>query len=123
MIKVLLIDDDPYELQLLMTRLRADGLAVDAAADGPTGLQKALADRPDIIVLDIIMPEVDGIEVCQTLKRHPALGEIPVIMISAIEDREHIKDAYAAGAADFLGKPFDPKRLSERITEVLSPAL
>ena len=106
---VLVIDDDPAVRDLMQRFLSKEGLRVVVAADGKEGLRLAKVERPDAITLDVLMPGMDGWAVLSALKADPALADIPVIMITII-DEKHV--GYALGAADYLTKPIDWKRLT-----------
>ncbi len=105
---VLIIDDDPLVRELLYRHLSAAGMRTLEAPDGPTGLRLALQHRPDVITLDVIMPQSDGWSVLADLKAHPDTRAIPVIMVS-IEDNRKL--GFALGASDYLTKPVDRQKL------------
>ncbi|MCS6836679.1 MAG: hybrid sensor histidine kinase/response regulator [Anaerolineae bacterium] len=109
----LIADDDPANLNLLRDILAADGYRAFLAVDGPQALQIAQAECPDLILLDILMPGMDGFEVCRRLKDHPLTLDIPVIFISALNDGESITRGFEVGAADYICVPF-------RVLEVLA---
>ncbi|MCH6582817.1 MAG: response regulator, partial [Proteobacteria bacterium] len=106
---VLVIDDDPAVRDLMQRFLSKEGLRVVVAADGKEGLRLAKVERPDAITLDVLMPGMDGWAVLSALKADPALADIPVIMITIV-DEKHV--GYALGAVDYLTKPIDWKRLT-----------
>jgi CheY-like chemotaxis protein len=112
---VLVIDDDPNVSDLLRRSLAKDGFRVEHASNGEQGLQLARALRPDAITLDVMMPDMDGWQVISRLKSDPELADIPVIMLTIVDDR---KAGFAMGATDYLTKPFD----RERLTAVLNRA-
>lgn len=107
---ILVIDDDPVICQLLERSLRKEGFHVLTATNGEDGLRLAVESRPKLITLDIIMPDVDGWTVLARLKDDPKLADIPVVVISMIEDRSK---GFALGVSDYLIKPFDKNRLLE----------
>jgi signal transduction histidine kinase/CheY-like chemotaxis protein len=106
---VLVIDDDPTARDLMQRFLNKEGLRVVAAADGKEGLQLAKVERPDAITLDVLMPGMDGWAVLTALKADPALAEIPVIMLTIIDEKQV---GYTLGATEYLTKPIDWKRLT-----------
>jgi signal transduction histidine kinase/DNA-binding response OmpR family regulator len=108
--RVLVIDDDPAARDLVGRFLTGDGFRVLAASGGEEGLRLAREQRPDVIALDIIMPQMDGWAVLAELKADPELAQIPVILISVTDDRNL---GYALGASEYLTKPIDRERLSE----------
>ena len=113
--RVLIIDDE-WTIQLaLKTRLVAHGYAVEFAEDGPSGLAAAKREPPDVILLDLRMPEMDGLEVTQHLKAAPETADIPVIMLTANVQDTVRQQALNAGACDFLTKPYDPKAVLDAI--------
>ena len=113
--RVLIIDDE-WTIQLaLKTRLVAHGYAVELAEDGPSGLAAAKREPPDVILLDLRMPEMDGLEVTQHLKAAPETVDIPVIMLTANVQDTVRQQALNAGACDFLTKPYEPKAVLDAI--------
>jgi len=118
--RVLVVDDDALNRRLLTSSLEREGHSTTAVEDGGSALA-ALAGSPfDLVLLDILMPGLDGIEVLERLKQDPALLHIPVIMISGVEDTESIARCIEAGAEDFLPKPFDPVILRARVNAGLN---
>jgi hypothetical protein len=105
---VLLIDDDPDAQELLRRTLAREGFRVESALDGPSGIDRARALRPDVILLDVLMPGVDGWSVLSELKDDPELSGIPVVMATMLDDR---RLGYSLGATDYLTKPIEPQRL------------
>ena len=116
--KVLVVDDRESNRELLQGRLDDLGYEVTEAKDGIEALDAVAADEPDLILLDVDMPRMDGITVCERLKAHPVLRLIPIVILTASSDRETKLRGLAAGADDYLSKPFDAKELLIR-TKVL----
>jgi class 3 adenylate cyclase len=117
--KVLVVDDDRLNRDLLETYLTHLGAEVATAYDGLNGLETAIADPPDVIVLDVQMPRMNGIEACRYLKAHPSTQFVPVVVVTALEgDEEKIK-ALEAGADDFITKPYSPILLLARLRSSL----
>ena len=112
---VLVIDDDPIERLTLEALLEGDGYQVETAENGAEGLKKAKDFQPDVILLDVIMPGMDGFEVCRILRSDPQIAEVPIFMVTALDDRESRLAGLSAGADDFLFKPFDSLELSVRL--------
>jgi CheY-like chemotaxis protein len=106
---VLIIDDDPAVRDLLTRFLGAEGIRTVTAGDGEEGLRIARASRPDLIILDVIMPHMDGWAVLTALKADPTLAEVPVVMLTFTEQKEL---GFMLGAAEYLSKPIDRARLS-----------
>jgi DNA-binding response OmpR family regulator len=117
--KVLLVDDDPVILKLLQVNFEMEGYVVSCANDGEEGLAKARAERPDIVLLDIMMPKMDGLEVTKALKGDDDTKGIPIILLSAKAQASDIQIGKDMGADDYLTKPFDPLELLERVHELL----
>lgn len=117
--KILVIDDEFPVRYLIEHQLRRRGFEVNSAKDGPSGMKAAHIQKPDLIVLDIMMPEMDGFEVCQQIRRNPATSSIPVIFLTACMTRKHKLQAFNVGADDYLVKPFQADELVAHIKAVL----
>jgi len=113
--RVLVIDDEAPIRLLCRVNLEAEGMEVLEARDGPGGLEQARAERPDVILLDVMMPGMTGFEVCQRIRNDPQIAEIPIIILTALDDRESLLHALKAGADDFISKPFDRYELRARL--------
>jgi two-component system cell cycle response regulator len=113
--RVLIVDDIPANVRLLQAKLEADYYDVLIAHDGRTAIQIAETAQPDIILLDVMMPEVDGYEVCRQLKDNPDTRHIPIILVTALDGREDRLSGLEAGADDFLTKPVDDVMLMARL--------
>jgi len=117
--KILVVDDEPEAVELLEFNLRQAGYEVVAAADGAEALKKARAVLPGLIVLDLMLPEVDGLEVCKMLRRDPATTSIPVMMVTAKAAEIDRILGLELGADDYLTKPFSPRELVLRVKKIL----
>ena len=118
--KVLIVDDTPENIQVLMGTLR-DQYAIVAAINGEKALKMAVAEpRPDLILLDIMMPGMDGFEVCQRLKTDTATCDIPVIFLSALDDTVNKVKGFSVGAVDYISKPFQPEEVLVRVNTHLT---
>jgi DNA-binding response OmpR family regulator len=117
--KVLVIDDDVTQRLLVKEYLEAAGCVVRMAGDGRKGLKLAASGWPDVILLDLMLPELDGYTVCTCLKEAPATAKIPIILITGARDRDVISRGLAAGADDFVTKPVDWEFLADRVDHVL----
>jgi DNA-binding response OmpR family regulator len=113
--KVLVVDDEEYIQHILNFSLGAEGYEVITAADGEEAVNIARSEKPDIIVLDIMMPKMDGYEACKQLKADPRTQNIPVILLTAKGREVDRKLGAEAGADDYVVKPFSPGRLIERV--------
>jgi PAS domain S-box-containing protein len=116
---VLVVDDDPSVRNLLGRFLSREGFQVETAADGATGLQRARELVPDVITLDVLMPEMDGWAVLTELKRDPRLGGIPVIMLTVVDDKP---TGFALGVSEYLTKPIDRNRLAAMLSKYAAAA-
>jgi DNA-binding response OmpR family regulator len=116
---VLVVDDDPVILRLLEVNFEMEGFVVRTAVDGLEGLATAKAESPDVIVSDVMMPKMNGIELVRELKADPATARIPVILLSAKAQASDVRDGMDAGADDYVTKPFEPLDLVDRVTKLL----
>ncbi len=117
--RVLLVDDDPNVADVVTRYLQHEGFEVEVVTDGAHALERALADLPTIVVLDIMLPGLDGLEVCRRLR---AAAPVPVIMLTARGDEEDRVIGLELGADDYLAKPFSPRELTARVKAVLRRA-
>lgn len=117
--KILVVDDEVYILHILDFSLGAEGFEVITANNGELAIEKAKQEKPDLIVLDIMMPVVDGYETCRRLKRDSETKNIPVVLLTAKGRDVDKRLGYEVGAVDYIVKPFSPNRLIERIQEIL----
>jgi DNA-binding response OmpR family regulator len=116
---VLVADDDPDILALVRFRLERDGYEVLSAPDGETALDLALARTPDLAVLDVMMPRLDGYELTQRLREHGPTTGIPIILLTARVQEPDLERGFEAGADDYVTKPFSPQALGERVQAAL----
>jgi CheY-like chemotaxis protein len=112
---ILIVDDTPENLRVLGDMLDQQGYEVRIATSGPQALENAMASPPDLILLDILMPGMDGYQVCGKLKENSALQRIPVIFISALAMPDQKTRAFKEGAADFVTKPFQTEEVVARV--------
>ena len=113
---VLIVEDDPHTVEVVRLYLRRDGHQVITAADGQEGLRLAREARPDLVVLDLMLPGIDGIEVCRLLREE---SEVPIVMLTARVEEEDRLTGLDLGADDYVTKPFSPRELAARIRAVL----
>jgi two-component system response regulator ResD len=114
--RVLVVDDDPTVAEVVAGYLDRAGYLVDRAADGPEALARAAANRPDLVVLDLMLPGMDGLEVCRRMRGR---GPVPVIMLTARGDEDDRILGLEVGADDYVTKPFSPRELVLRVESVL----
>jgi len=112
---ILVIDDEPIARLTLSSLLEGAGYHIEMAENGPEGIKKAKKLQPDVILLDVMMPGMDGYEVCRQLRADAQLAEVPIFMITALDDRNSRLAGLSAGADDFLTKPFDSLELDIRL--------
>lgn len=117
--RILVIDDLPENVFMLQDRLEHEGYEVLTAYDGRSGIQKAQAELPDLILLDIMMPDINGIEVCRTLVKDSNTSDIPIILVTAKTGAEDTKEGLDAGAFDYIKKPFNKIELLARVRSAL----
>lgn len=117
--RILIADDQPMNVDILQTRLAVHGYEILTAADGEEALAIARAQQPDLLLLDIMMPKMDGIEVCRRLKADDTLPFMPIIMVTAKADSKDIVDGLEAGADEYLTKPVDQAALVARVKSML----
>jgi len=117
---VLVVDDDPTVSDVVRRYLERAGLEVTLAGDGPAALRAAASRRPDLVVLDLMLPGVDGLEVCRRLRERDA--ELPVVMLTALGEEADRVAGLALGADDYVTKPFSPRELVLRVQSVLRRA-
>ena len=117
--RILVIDDNGRDRRLLRDALEHEGYAVEEAADGAEGLKVLFASRPDVVVLDVIMPKMDGWAVCQRIRE---ITDVPVIMLTSLNRDEEVVKGLELGADDFVSKPVSPRQLIARVRAVLRRA-
>ncbi len=117
--KILVVDDEPDAVELIDFNLKANGYDVATASDGEEALQKARALLPNLIILDIMLPEVDGMEVCKILRRDQRTSGIPIIMLTAKAAEIDRVLGLELGADDYVTKPFSPRELVLRVKRLL----
>ena len=120
--KILLVDDETDLVCLVETRLKAGGYEVTVATDGLMALEKAKKENPDLIILDLMIPKMDGYKVCGLLKKDSRYSKIPIIMFSARAQEADMRLGEEAGADAYVAKPFEPKILLGKIEELIGDA-
>lgn len=118
--KVLICDDDPAILRVLQVNLEIEGYDVYIAHHGEEAVELAMAHHPDLVILDIMMPRLDGYEACEAIKSNSATADIPVVFLSARAQQSDIERGRSFGVAEYLTKPFDPMELLQVVERLLA---
>jgi two-component system alkaline phosphatase synthesis response regulator PhoP len=123
--KILVVEDDPDQLEVIRSNLKNAGFAIGTASNGVDALKKARSVSPDLIVLDVMMPELDGFAVCETLRENPATASVPIVMLTGLCSHISRLVAFESGATDYIIKPFNPEQLVSKVEKLLcqSPVL
>ena len=119
MTRILVIDDEPLYHKMIAHALEAEKYQLDFASSGNEGLQKAKINKPDLIITDVMMPDIDGYEVTRLLRREPQFAHIPILVLTAQAGLQSKLKSFEAGADDHLTKPFEPKELAARLAALL----
>ena len=117
--KILLVDDEPLLLEMVVMRLEANDYEVVCAVDGQEALDKVHREKPDLIILDIMLPKIDGYKVCRMLKFDEAYKSIPIIIVTARSQQKDEDMGKEMGADAYIAKPFEPEILLDKIRELL----
>jgi DNA-binding response OmpR family regulator len=117
--RILIVDDDAFIRRPLEFILREEGYLAATAADAAEGLRAIESCRPDLILLDVMMPGKDGLAWCAELKRDPRYASIPIVLLSARGQELDRERGFAAGASDFMSKPYSPVELKKRVVELI----
>ncbi|MDO8914828.1 MAG: response regulator [Coriobacteriia bacterium] len=118
--ETILIADDNRQIRMLVTAsLRTGGYVLIEAENGEIALEKAIANHPDLVLLDVTMPKLDGFEVLHFLHKRPDTADVKVVMLTTASTKEDIQTGYSEGAVDYLVKPFEPARLREAVDKAL----
>jgi len=118
--RILVIDDEIHVIQLAQLGLGTEGFVVLAAMTGAEGLEKATSELPDLILLDVNLPDLSGLEICRKLKASSATRDIPVLFLSAMGQQHDVEKGIKAGGIDYVVKPFKVKQLRDQIRQILS---
>ncbi|MBA2507506.1 MAG: response regulator [Nocardioidaceae bacterium] len=119
MTRVVVADDDDDILELRF-KLEQAGMDVEAVGDGVTALEACRRETPDLVLLDVMMPGMSGLDVCRTLRDDLGMGSVPVILLAARAQESDVDQGFHAGADDYVVKPFSPRELSSRVRAVLA---
>lgn len=113
--KILIVEDEPEIMELIELTLNSDEYDLVQAIDGEQGLELGTTSNPDLILLDIMLPKLDGYEICRRLKGNKETSGIPVVMLTAFGQKREIEQGYKVKADDYIVKPFEPAKLRQRI--------
>ena len=116
--KILIIEDD-LDIRIMMEYILREDYDLVLCEDGRSGIDKAVEERPDLILLDIYMPGISGLEVCKAVRDNSEISSTPVILLTAGALKEEVSEGYAIGADDYIFKPFEPEELIQRIEKLL----
>jgi DNA-binding response OmpR family regulator len=119
MATIVVADDDEDIRDLVVLKLRHGGHQVVAVEDGAAAVQACRTHRPQLAILDVMMPGTSGLDACRAIRADPDLAGLPVILLTARTQEDDLRQGVAAGADDYVVKPFSPRDLAERVTEVL----
>jgi DNA-binding response OmpR family regulator len=117
--RVLVVDDDPQVLKLLRVNFELEGFEVMSATNGEEALELVGRDTPDVVVCDVMMPGIDGLEVVRRLRAHPDTVSLPLVVVSAKAQRADVRAGLKLGADEYVTKPFDPAELIEIVQRLL----
>ncbi|HBE72890.1 MAG TPA: hypothetical protein DDW31_02130 [candidate division Zixibacteria bacterium] len=120
--KIMVVDDEPYIARVIKFKLEQEGYAVISANDGVTGLDRIRQEKPDLVLLDVMMPGLTGYEVCQQVKADADLQGIPVVFLTAKGQERDREQGLNLGASDYITKPFSPNRLLELVKSIIGNA-
>jgi len=118
-VKILIVDDEPNIVQTLQDRLEMNDFDVVTACNGQEGLEQAVKETPDVVLLDVIMPVMDGLEMLEALRKEPSCENVSVVMLTARSQTQDIARANACGIEDYIVKPFDLSELLEKIESIV----
>jgi len=118
--QILIVDDSPTELKLIASSFTGAGYDIITAGDGEEAVQKAMAEKPDVIVLDVIMPKMNGFQACRKIKSTPEIQHIPIIILTSKKEKSDEFWGKKQGADKYLTKPFESEELLEAVAEYIS---
>jgi DNA-binding response OmpR family regulator len=117
--KILIVDDDPDQREVIRSSLKEAGFEISTATNGVEGLEKARSGSPDLIILDVMMPKMDGFAVCVTLREDDATASIPILMLTGLCSYISQLTGFESGATDYLVKPFESEQLVSKVEALL----
>jgi DNA-binding response OmpR family regulator len=122
MAKIVVADDDADIRELVVFKLRQDGHEIVAVGDGASAVEACQKATPDLVLLDVMMPGMSGLDACRELRADPALESVPVILLTARAQEADVEQGFNVGADDYVVKPFSPRELASRVSAVLQRA-
>ena len=122
MAKIVVADDDADIRELVVFKLRQDGHEIVAVGDGASAVEACQEATPDLVLLDVMMPGMSGLDACRELRADPALESVPVILLTARAQEADVEQGFNVGADDYVVKPFSPRELASRVSAVLQRA-
>src|SRR5689334_5588550 len=117
---VVVVDDNPTNLDTLLDALSDERLDLAVATDGRTAIDLIEREQPDLVLLDVLLPDINGFEVCRRLKESPQTADVQIVFMTSLSNREHRLQGLRAGAVDYISKPFDAERSEEHTSELQS---
>lgn len=118
--KVLVVDDEVFIRRMIEARLRVAGITVIEAENGVDAVEKTISERPDLIIMDVMMPRMDGFQACEAIRSNPDVSGTPILMLTARGQQIDVEKAMALGILEYITKPFSPKELADKVVEILN---
>lgn len=118
--KVLVVDDEVFIRRMIEVRLRVAGFTVIEAENGVDAVEKTISERPDLIIMDVMMPRMDGFQACEAIRSNPEISGTPILMLTARGQQIDVEKAMALGILEYITKPFSPKELADKVVEILN---
>ena len=118
--KVLVVDDDVFIRRMIEIRLKAADVNVIEAENGEEAVEKTISERPDLIIMDIMMPRMDGFQACEAIRSNTEISGTPILMLTARGQQIDLEKAMALGILEYITKPFSPKELAKKVVKILN---
>ncbi len=118
--KVLVVDDEVFIRRMIGARLRVAGITVIEAENGVDAVEKTISERPDLIIMDVMMPRMDGFQACEAIRSNSDISGTPILMLTARGQQIDVEKAMALGILEYITKPFSPKELAEKVVNILN---
>lgn len=117
--KVLVVDDEVFIRKMIEVRLKTAGITVIEAENGVDAVEKTISERPDLIIMDVMMPKMDGFQACEAIRSNTEISGTPILMLTARGQQIDLEKAMALGILEYITKPFSPKELAEKVLGIL----